>query len=115
MGLSDAQMLELLQSSLPDSEITPVEHEVHSVIGRYWFALHKTNRNSVWHRLMCWAGDKEALALSATLAQAEADAKTVLAKSPEHRLVLEQLVEARPSHLANKHDLLSLLNGSLKL
>ncbi|MFL1449174.1 hypothetical protein ACI77O_12335 [Pseudomonas tritici] len=114
MGLTDAQMLGLIKRSLPDSETDPIEHEVHAVIGRYWFALRKTNRNGVWHRLMCWAGDKEALALAATLARAEADAKVVLAKSNEHRVALEKIVKAQPSDLAKKDNFLCLLNGSLK-
>lgn len=114
MGLTDAQMLELMQRSLPDIETAPIEHEVHSVVGRYWLALRKTNHKGVFHRFMCWAGDSEALARAASLAQAEKNAQEVLAKSPEHRLVLEQIVYAQPSDLAQKDNLLSLLAGSIK-
>lgn len=114
MGLTDAQMLGLIQRSLPSAETAPVEHEVHAVIGLYWFAFLKTNRNGVWHRFLCWTGDKKALALAAGLAEAEANAKKVLAKSAEHRAVLERIVRAQPSDLAKKDNLLSLLGGSLQ-
>lgn len=114
MGLTDAEMLGLIQRSLPDIDTAPIEHEVRAAVGSYWFALLKTNRNGVFHRFMCWAGDKEALARTAALAHAEKHAKVILAKSPEHRLVLEQLVRAQPSDLAKKDNLLSLLDGSLK-
>lgn len=114
MGLTDAQMLGLIHRSLPDIKTAPIEHEVRAVVGLYWFALLKTNRNGVWHRFMCWAGDKGALALAADLARAEAKAKEVLAKSVEHRLVLEQIVRAQPSDLAKKDNLLSLLGGSIQ-
>lgn len=114
MGLTDADMLELLQRSLPDFETAPIEHEVHAAVGSYWFALRKTNHRSALHRFMCWAGDKDALACAANLEQAEKRAKAVLAKSPEHRLVLEQLVREQPSDLANKDNFLSLLDGNLK-
>ena len=114
MGLTDAQMLRLIQRSLPSAETDPVEHEVHAVIGLYWFAFLKTNRNGVWHRFLCWTGDKKALALAAGLAEAEANAKEVLAKSPKHRAVLERIVRAQPCDLAKKDNLLSLLAGSLQ-
>lgn len=113
-GMTDAQMLGLIRRSLPDIETAPIEHEVHAAVGSYWFALLKTNRNGVFHRFMCWAGDKEAVERSAALTQAEKHVQEVLAKSPEHRLVLVQLVQAQPSDFAIKNNLLSLLGGSLK-
>lgn len=114
MGLTDAQMLGLIQRSLPDIESAPIEHEVRAAVGSYWFALLKTNRKGIFHRFMCWAGDKESLSRAAALSKAEKHAKEVLAKSPEHRLVLQQLMQAQPSDLAEKHHLLSLLEGSLR-
>lgn len=114
MGLTDAQMLGLIHRSLPDIETAPIEHEVRAAVGGYWFALLKTNRKGLLHRFMCWAGDREALARAAALEQAERHAKVVLAKSPEHRAVLEQIVQAQPSDLAKKDNLLSLMDGSLK-
>lgn len=114
MGLTDAKMMDLIQRSLPDIETSPIEHEVRAAAGIYWFALLKTNRNGVFHRFMCWAGDKDALARAASLAHAEKQAREVLAKSNEHRLILEQIVRAQPGELARKNSLLSLLGRCIK-
>lgn len=113
MGLTETQMLGLIQRSLPDIEADPIKHEVHAVIGLYWFALVSTRHKGLYHRFMCWTGDKNEVARAERFIKAEKDAKAVLAKSQYHREVLEQIVRDQPSHLAKQHNFLSLLQGSL--
>ena len=112
MGLTDQEMERLLRSSLLDADSSPVEREVYAVIGGYKLALIRTNHMGVWHRFMCWTGDKDALALEAALARAKQHAKEVLGQSPEHRLALKQAVRSQPSDIGQKDNLLSLLSGS---
>lgn len=92
----------------------PVEHEVYAAVGSYKLALIHTGHRSDWHRLLCRAGAKDALAHETSLARAEQHAKEVLAKSPAHLLVLEQIVNQQPDHVAHKDSLLSYLSGSIK-
>jgi hypothetical protein len=82
--------------------------------GGYKLALIRTSHKSAWHRIMCWAGDKESLAREASLLRAEEHAKDVLGKSPEHRLALERIVRSQPDDIARKDNLLSLLRGSIE-
>lgn len=114
MGLSDQEMEQLLRNSLPDVNSSPVEHEVYAAVGGYKLALIRTNHKGVWHRIMCWAGDKESLAREASFLRAEQHAKDVLGKSPEHRLALERIVSSQPDDIAQKDKLLSLLHGSIE-
>tara|TARA_R110002124_G_scaffold128157_6_gene288567 strand:+ start:1182 stop:1544 length:363 start_codon:yes stop_codon:yes gene_type:complete len=113
-GMTDAQMLGLIQQSLPNLEAAPIKHEVHAAVGSYWFALLKTNRNGIFHRFMCWAGDKKAVGGVSALAHAEKHLQEVLAKSPEHRMALDQLMQEQPGDFAIKDSLLSLMESSLK-
>lgn len=112
MGLTDAQMEELVRRSLPDKETSPIEHEVYAALNAYKLALIRAGYRGIGHRFMCWIGNKEARANAATLAQAEQHAQDVLSKSPDHRLVLEKIVFAQPADIAKRDNLQSLLKGN---
>lgn len=113
MGLTDSQMEYLVHRSLPEKEISPIEHEVFAAVSAYKLALIRANYRGIGHRFMCWIGDKEARANSATLFQAKQHAQGVLSKSPVHRLVLERIVLSQPEEMAKRDNLHSLLTGTL--
>lgn len=114
MGLTDAQMEELVRRSLPNKDTAPVQHEVYAALNAYKLALIRVGHKGIGHRFMCWIGGKEALAVAAAFDQVEQHAKDVVGKSPEHRFVLEQIVKSQPADIAKKDNLLSLLSGSLE-
>lgn len=91
----------------------PIEAEVSTALTGYKLALIRTGYKGVWHRLLCWTGDKEAIARSASLERAEQHAQQVVGKTPEHRLALERIVRKQPDHVAEKDRFLELLNGSI--
>lgn len=98
-----------------DFTTDPIEGEVHAALARYKMALIRTGHRGVWHRFMCWAGDKDAISLQAELDQAERHAKSVIGKSPAHRSVLEGIVKQQPDSMARKDNLLSLLSESIEV
>lgn len=98
-----------------DFTTDPIEGEVHAALGRYKMALIRTGHRGVWHRFMCWTGDKEALSLKAELDEAERHAKAVISKSTAHRAVLETIVKQQPESVARKDNLLSLLSETIEI
>ncbi|KIC80951.1 hypothetical protein [Pseudomonas sp. C5pp] len=98
-----------------DVTTDPVEGEVRSAVAAYKMALVMTHHQNWAHRLACWAQDQEALRREAILNSTKKRAQEVLGKSPEHRVVLENIVKSQPRDIAEKDNLLSLMTGSLKI
>ncbi|QNV69371.1 hypothetical protein F7661_28025 (plasmid) [Pseudomonas sp. CFA] len=92
----------------------PIEGEVCAALASYKWALVKTNYRSLWHRLLCRAGDKAAISHSAFLDRAEKYAQQVISKTPEHRSALERIVRQQPEYLAKKDRFLDLLNTTFE-
>lgn len=64
--------------------------------------------------LLCFMGNKEALARGVQLDRTEQRARQVVCKGPEYRLVLERIVRDQPSHAAAKDRFLGLLSGVIE-
>jgi hypothetical protein len=87
----------------------PVEGEVCAALAAYKWTLIGTNYRSVWHRLLCSAGDKLAISNAAALVQAEKHVQHVVRKTPGHRAALERIVRLQPEDVARKDRFLNLL------
>lgn len=92
----------------------PIEGEICSALGAYKWALIGTNYRSLWHRLLCSAGDKDAISNAAALGRAEKHAQQVVNKTPEHRAALERTVRQQPEDVARKDRLFDLLKTTVK-
>lgn len=80
----------------------PIEGEVCAALAAYKWALIMTSHRSLWHRLLCSAGDKAAISNAAALDRAERHARQVVNKTPEHRAALERIVKQQPDYVAKK-------------
>lgn len=98
------------------SEFTndPIEGEVCSALAAYKLALVRTGYRSLWHRLLCSAGEKSAISNAAALNRAEKHAQQVVSKTPEHRAALERIVRQQPEDVARKDRLFDLLNATFE-
>lgn len=92
------------------STTDPIEGEVCAALAAYKWALVQTSYRSLWHRLLCSAGDKAAISHSAALDRAEKHAQQVVNKTPEHRSALERIVKQQPEDVAKKDRFSDLLN-----
>lgn len=92
----------------------PIEGEVCAALAVYKWALIQTNYRSFWHRLLCSAGDKEAISHADTLDRAESQARQIVSKTPEHSLALERLVRQQPEDVARKDRFLELLSRTFE-
>lgn len=92
----------------------PIEGEICSALAAYKWALIKTNYRSLWHRLLCSAGDKTAISNAAALDRAEKHAQQVVSKTPEHRAALERIVRQQPEDVATKDRFYDLLNTTFE-
>lgn len=97
-----------------DFTTDPVEAEVSTALAGYKLALIRTGYKGVSHRILCWFGDKEATARAVSLERAEQNARTVANQSPEHRAMLDKIIQSQPVEIAERDNFLSLLRGTIE-
>lgn len=83
--------------------------EVGSALADYKAAMIMTNYRSLYHRLMCWLKNKEALHAEARLMRYEEAARNIAKKSEAHQNVVRHIVENQPEWVRWQDDFISLL------
>jgi hypothetical protein len=68
-----------------------LDREVFEALTLYKRVPARARRHTLWHRFLCWSGNRGALQHEKTLSDAIAHVRTVIGRSEEHEQALERL------------------------
>ena len=86
------------------------EHEVRDALARYKVALMYAHYRNWWHKLLMWLDDDEAKQADSALSKVEAEARSVVRRSEDHRQYLYLVSSQQLDYVRERDKFLSLLD-----